>query len=149
ALDGTVRNAYALREFAAGDRFEVGPFRGDTWALPHFMPNAGLRLTAAGRALAYTGDTGPSAALTAPPPDAGLFLAEATYAEAVPNDSAAHLSSARQAGEVAARAGVGRLVLTHLQPTTTPGSAEEAARRAFGGDLAVASGGLVADLGPS
>lgn len=58
ALDGTVRDAYAVREFAAGDRFEVGPFGVDTWQLPHSRPNAGLRLAAAGWVLAYTGDTG-------------------------------------------------------------------------------------------
>ena len=33
-------DAYALRDFTAGDRFEVGPFLVDTWALPHFVPNA-------------------------------------------------------------------------------------------------------------
>lgn len=62
ALDNPrmLADAYALGEFSAGDRFEVGPFLVDTWALPHFVPNAGLRLTAGGRVLAYTGDTGPS-----------------------------------------------------------------------------------------
>jgi ribonuclease BN (tRNA processing enzyme) len=78
---------------------------------------------------------------------ADLFLAEATYAEEVPADSAAYLSSARQAGEVAARAGVGRLLLTHLQPGTVPVGAEAAARCAYRGEVAVARGGLVAELG--
>jgi ribonuclease BN (tRNA processing enzyme) len=147
ALDRTVRDAHEVREFAAGDRFEVGPFQIDTWQLPHFMPNAGVRLAAAGRVLAYTGDTGPSPALVDLARGADLFLAEATYAEEVPADSAAYLSSARQAGEVAARAGVGRLLLTHLQPGTEPAQAEAAARRAYHGEVAVARGGLVADLG--
>jgi ribonuclease BN (tRNA processing enzyme) len=57
---GTLENAYQVHEFAAGDRFEIGPFRVDTRSLPHFVPNAGLRLAAGGRVLAYTGDTGPS-----------------------------------------------------------------------------------------
>jgi ribonuclease BN (tRNA processing enzyme) len=124
ALDGTVREAHAVREFVAGDRFEVGPFQVGTWPLPHFLPNAGLRLAAAGRVLAYTGDSGPSPALAELARGADLFLAEATYPEEVPADSAASLSSARQAGEVAAR-------------------------RAYGGQVEVAVGGLVTDLGPS
>lgn len=146
ALDRTVQGAHAVREFTAGDRFEIGPFQVDTWLLPHFMPNAGLRLAAAGRVLAYTGDTGPSPAITDLARGADLFLAEATYAEEVPADSAAYLSSARQAGEVAARAGTGRLMLTHLQPGTAPADAEAAARRGYRGEVTVARGGLVADL---
>jgi hypothetical protein len=62
ALDrpGLLDDAYALREFTAGDRFEVGPVVVASWPLPHSVPNAGLRPEAAGRVLAYTGDTGPS-----------------------------------------------------------------------------------------
>jgi ribonuclease BN (tRNA processing enzyme) len=149
ALDTTVQEAHAVREFAAGDRFEVGPFQVDTWALPHFLPDAGLRLAAGGRVLAYTGDSGPSPALVDLARGADLFLAEATFPEEVPADSAAYLSSARQAGEVAARAGAGRLLLTHLQPGADRAAAEAAARRGYGGEVAVATGGLVADLGPS
>jgi ribonuclease BN (tRNA processing enzyme) len=50
-------------EFAAGDQFAVGPFQVQTWQLPHRVPSAGVRLAAAGRVLAYTGDTGPSPAI--------------------------------------------------------------------------------------
>jgi hypothetical protein len=58
ALDNPrmLADACALREFTAGHRFEVGPFQVDTWALPHFDPNAGVRLTADGHVLAYMGD---------------------------------------------------------------------------------------------
>lgn len=50
-----------MRVFMAGDRFEVGPFQVDTWSLPHFVPNAGLRLTAGGQEQGQDGrptDTG-------------------------------------------------------------------------------------------
>jgi len=53
-------DAIALREFTPGDRLEVGPFGVRSWPLPHWVQNAGLRLEADGRALAYTGDSGPS-----------------------------------------------------------------------------------------
>jgi ribonuclease BN (tRNA processing enzyme) len=142
AMAGTV----AVRNFAAGDRFEVGPFQVDSWSLPHFVPNAGLRLTAGGRVLAYTGDTGPSPDIVALARDADVFLAEATYPDQVPAAMAGYLSTAWQAGQDAVRAGAGRLVLTHLWPGLEPDTAADAARRAYDGELAVARPGLVVDL---
>jgi ribonuclease BN (tRNA processing enzyme) len=149
ALDGPgkLEGAAAVAGFTAGASFEVGPFRVDTWPLPHHVPNAGLRLTAGGRVLAYTGDTGPDAAIVELARDADLFLAEASFPERVPADAAPYLSSARQAAEAAAAAGAGRLLLTHLLPGTDPNRAEDAARGAYPGELAVARGGLVVDLG--
>jgi ribonuclease BN (tRNA processing enzyme) len=143
----TLAGASAVVEFAAGDRFDIGPFQVRTWPLPHWVPNAGLRLAAAGRVLAYTGDTGPSPAIVELARGADLFLAEASYPERVPADAAAYLSSARQAGQDAAAADAGRLLLTHLLPGTAPGLAEAAAGAAFGGTVGVARGGVVADLG--
>jgi ribonuclease BN (tRNA processing enzyme) len=150
ALDNPrmLADAYALRDFSAGDRFEVGPFQVDSWALPHFVPNAGLRLTAGGRVLAYTGDTGPSADIAVMARDADVLLAEATFPDRVPDaDDARYLSTARQAGEHAARAGAQRLILTHLWPGTDPAAARVAARRAHRAELDVATPGLTVDLG--
>jgi ribonuclease BN (tRNA processing enzyme) len=81
ALDrpGTLDDAFELREFVPGSAFGAGPFSVRTWLLPHWMPNAGLRLQAEGTALAYTGDTGPSPDLPALAQDADLFIAEASY----------------------------------------------------------------------
>jgi ribonuclease BN (tRNA processing enzyme) len=145
---GTLQDAFTLAEFAAGDQFEVGPFQVETWQLPHWVPNAGIRLAADGQVLAYTGDTGPSPAIVELARGANLFLAEASFPEQVPARSAGYLSSARQAGEDAARAGVGQLLLTHLLPGTAPGLAEAGARATFTGEVGVAHGGIVADLGP-
>jgi ribonuclease BN (tRNA processing enzyme) len=149
ALDepGTLAGAAALSAFAAGESFEVGPLRVDTWPLPHWVPNAGLRLEAAGPVLAYTGDTGPSPDLLDLARDADVFLAEASFPERVPVDAVRHLSSALQAGEHAARAGAGRLLLTHLLPGTAPQAAVAAARRAYAGEVEAAHGGLTADIG--
>jgi ribonuclease BN (tRNA processing enzyme) len=146
ALDrpGMLDDALELREFAPGAAFEAGPFSVRTWLLPHSRPNAGLRLRAGGTVLAYTGDTGPSPDLPALARDADLFLAEASYPQRVPGDLAGTLSSARQAGQTAATAGAGRLLLTHLMPGTDPGASVRAAAAGYGGDIAVAVPGLVA-----
>ncbi|HEY7813774.1 MAG TPA: hypothetical protein VIC62_11075, partial [Nakamurella sp.] len=43
---------------------------------------------------------------------------DASYPDRVPDDNAAHLSSARQAGQQAHDAGARHLMLTHLMPGT-------------------------------
>jgi ribonuclease BN (tRNA processing enzyme) len=131
-------SAYRLCEFSAGSAFEVGPFRIDTWALPHFLPNAGIRLSADGHGVAYTGDTGPSEGLVSLARGADLFIAEATYADEMDAKNAPYLSSARQAGEYATRAGVGRLLLTHLWPEEDPAPYLAAARLNYDGAMGIA-----------
>lgn len=140
------RNACTQRDFTPGRRFEIGPFTVDSWALPHHVPNAGLRLTTDRRSLAYTGDSGPSPDLAVLARDADVFLAEATYPEQVPADDAPYLSSARQTGETAARAGVGRLLLTHLWPGSSSEAALRAARQSYGGGIEVATPGHTTTL---
>jgi ribonuclease BN (tRNA processing enzyme) len=106
-----------------------------------------MRLIAGSRSLAYTGDAGPDDALVELARGADVLLAEATFADAVPEDSRGQLSSARDAGMQATRAAVGRLVLTHLQPGTDPSHALEAASRAgFRYQLDIAERGLVVDF---
>jgi ribonuclease Z len=70
-----------------------------------------------GRRLVYSGDTTFAPALVELADGADLLIHEATYSEADRPlaDRAAHATAA-QAAEVARRAGVGRLVLTHFSP---------------------------------
>jgi ribonuclease BN (tRNA processing enzyme) len=148
ALDrpGMLTDAYTLHEFTAGDRLDIGPFAAQTVLLPHSRPNAGVRLTAGGRVLAYTGDTGPTPDVVTLARDADLLLAEASYADEVPEDSRRHLTSARQAGRQARDAGARRLVLTHLLPGTDAAAAHTAARDGYDGEIGIATSGLVVDL---
>lgn len=148
ALDrpGMLEAAYVPHEFTAGDPLDIGPFRAQTRLLPHYLPNAGIRLAAGGRVLAYTGDTGPSPDVVELARDADLLVAEATYVTRVPEDSQGHQSSARQAGRQAAGAGAGRLLLTHLRPGTDHAAARAAAVDGYGGEVEVATAGLVIDL---
>jgi ribonuclease BN (tRNA processing enzyme) len=140
ALDrpGMLDSAIDLHEFEPGATFAVGPAEVRTWLLPHWLPNAGIRLSSGGSSLAYTGDTGPSPDLLDLAAGADVFVAEATYPVKVPGDSSRYLSSALQAGQVAARCGVGQLVLTHLLPGSDPAPSAEAAAAAFGGQISVA-----------
>lgn len=149
ALDGPsmhLGEACEVQEFVAGDRLVIGPFDVETRALPHFVPNAGFRLTADGTVLMYTGDTGPSLRVIELAEGADLLLAEATYLERVPDNSAGLLSSARQAGEQASKAAVKRLLLTHLWPGTNPAAALAMAGRAYDGWIGIAGPRVAVDL---
>ncbi|MGP4016656.1 MBL fold metallo-hydrolase [Saccharopolyspora sp. 5N708] len=148
ALDGRMlAGSYEVRDFDAGTAFAIGPFTVDTKLLPHFVPNAGIRLMADGEVFACTGDTGPSPDIVALARDADVFLAEATFPEQVlPEQDAPFLSTARQAGAYAAEAEVGRLVLAHLWPGVEPAAAEQSARATCTGRIDVATPGLTATL---
>ncbi len=148
ALDrkGMLDDHLVPHDVVYGDRFAVGPFDVLGWLLPHSLPNAGLRLIADGKTLAYTGDTGPSPDLVNLAKDADVFLAEATYPRQTPADLAATLSTASLAGRTAAQASAGRLVLTHLWPDADHGEALAAAAENYSADIAVAVPGLVVDL---
>jgi ribonuclease BN (tRNA processing enzyme) len=151
ALDdpGMLEGVVDLHEFGAGDRLAIGPFSVASWPLPHFVPNAGLRLSADGQTLAYTGDSGPSESMVELASDADLFLAEATFATEVPPRFAGNLSTAVAAGQTAARAAAGRLMLAHLWPGSDPVAALDAAQAGYRGETTVASPGITVDLGPA
>jgi ribonuclease BN (tRNA processing enzyme) len=149
ALDrpGMLDAAYDLHEFDIGDAFDIGPLRAETRELPHFVPNAAVRLTGAGRSLVYTGDGGPTPALVELADAADLLVAESTYIDDVPSDSRGLLCDARTAGRQAASARAGRLMLTHLWPDDDPEAALRAAATEYAGPTAVARPGVTVDLG--
>lgn len=144
ALDrpGMLDPAYDLHELTPGDQLEIGPFHAETRPLPHYRPNAGIRLTAGDRTLVYTGDTGPTPELPKLSHNADILLCEASYVHEVPEDSRQWLFSARQAGAVATEAGVGRLLLTHLMPGTATPAALAAAADQFTGPIDIATSGV-------
>jgi ribonuclease BN (tRNA processing enzyme) len=148
ALDrpGMLADAYFLNEFAPGSALSIGPFGCQTRLLPHWLPNAGLRLAADDVVIAYTGDTGPSPDIAELARDADLLIADATFVSQVPEDSQGYLSSAHDAGQEATAAGVRRLLLTHLWPGTDQDAARTAAADHYAGELVVATADLVLDL---
>jgi len=148
ALDqvAALQGACEVREFNAGEAFPIGPFGIESRLLPHFVPNAGLRITANGLSVTYTGDAGPSGDLVELAGSTDLLLAESTYVESVPSTLVGSLNSALEVGRQASQAGVARLLLTHLWPGTDPEASRTAASRSFREWIGVAAGGLVVDL---
>ena len=92
---------------------ELGPFTAELVRTAHPVECYAIRLTAGGRSLVYTGDTGASAAVVELARDADVLLAEAAHPDVPDLPRDLHLTG-REAGEHAAAAGVGRLLLTHV-----------------------------------
>lgn len=108
-----------LQEVEPGRTVKVGPVRLTPFAVEHNVAALGCRVESGKRALAYSGDSKKCDALVEGARDAQLFLCEATLQDGVGDaefnrrQMQAHMT-ARQAGEVAGKAGVRSLVLTHL-----------------------------------
>ena len=97
-----------------------------------------------GRRFVYTGDTRPVNATVEAAADADLLIHDATFAddESGRARSTGH-STAREAGEVAARAGAKRLVLTHISSRYAGDASrlEREASEVFDRDLSIAADG--------
>lgn len=125
---------------------EIGPFRVTLAHVNHPVETFGFRIEAGGRTLAYSADTGESAALVDLARGADLLLCEASFTSGPDLPEGLHLT-ARQAAEHAAQAGAGQLILTHLVPWNDRARTLEEAAPHFPGPLSLATSGLVADLG--
>jgi ribonuclease BN (tRNA processing enzyme) len=124
---------------------ELGPFRVTPFPVAHPVPAYGFRVTAGGRTLAYTGDTGRCASLGEIAADADLLLAEASFRHGDDNPDNLHLTG-REAGELAARNGVRQLVVTHVPPWHRVEDMVTEARAVYDGELAAARAGAVFEV---
>lgn len=135
---------YAFHELPAGD-LRLGPFQIRTAVVAHPVESHAARLTADGRSLVYSSDTGTSASLVELARGCDVLLCEASWPSDPPPPPGIHLTGG-QAGEHAAQAGVGRLLLTHLMPSTAPGPVLQAARAAYHGPVELVSYGCTYDI---
>jgi len=138
--EGPLDDVFRFHQLSPGS-FEVGPFQVTVDRVNHPVECYGVRLEHGGRVLAYSADTAPCDALQRLAHNADLFLCEASYNDGEENPPDLHLTG-RDAGEAAAKAGVARLLLTHL--VTAWGSeanAYESASAAFAGPIEVARAG--------
>lgn len=120
-----------------GAEHHVGPFRMATAPMRHSVPTIGVRLEADGAAMAYSADTGPTSEVEALASGADVFVAEASWQGERGDQPPIHLT-ATEAGEAGARAGAGRLTLTHIRPYMDVDLSKEEAAMAFDGDLVIA-----------
>ncbi|MGH3698870.1 MAG: MBL fold metallo-hydrolase [Pseudonocardiaceae bacterium] len=132
-------DVYNFRDY--GDVAQIGPFEVRAALVAHPCEAYALRLSSAGRALVYSGDTGPCPQLAELATGADVLLAEASWPDRPDNPLGMHLSG-RNAGEAAAAAGVGLLLITHVPPWTDAEQVLTEAKAAFDGPTELVRSGM-------
>jgi ribonuclease BN (tRNA processing enzyme) len=123
---------------------QVGPFELDTVLLPHYVTNLGIKLTAPGLSVAYTGDSGPSPLLPTLAEGTDLFISDATLQGPSPNTTPRYVMTATEAATGAA--GAQRLLLTHFWPGSDRSVSVIEAQKVFAGEVIAAEEGLALTL---
>jgi ribonuclease BN (tRNA processing enzyme) len=123
-------DVYSFRTYREAAR--IGPLEVCAAPVEHPCEAYALRLHHAGRTLVFSGDTGPCRQLVELAAGADVLLAEASWTDRTDNPSGVHMSGT-DAGEAAAAAGVGRLLITHVPPWTDSEQVLAEARSAFSG----------------
>jgi ribonuclease BN (tRNA processing enzyme) len=110
-------DVFAFHPLGDGGSAQVGGATLTARRVDHLCEAYALRVDAGGRSLVYSGDTGPCTALVELTRGADVLLCEATWPHVSDQweepPPGVHLSG-RQAGEHAAAAGVGKLLITHV-----------------------------------
>lgn len=128
----------------AGLTRTLGPFTVTSYEAWHPVPALAYRISGPAEGggaavLTFTGDTDLSESVVEAARDADLLLAEAGWAHREQNPPGIHLTGAG-AGELAARSGAKRLVVTHVASWVDPAATLEQARRAHASAVLAAPG---------
>ena len=110
---------FDLRILAPGDQLSLGDAEITVTAARHPVPAIGFRVSCEGKAFGYTGDTNTLPSLAEDYRGCNLLLADGLFPASVWTEEKPHLS-AELAARIAEEAGVGRLVITHLNPVFPP-----------------------------
>ncbi|HWB66122.1 MAG TPA: MBL fold metallo-hydrolase [Mycobacteriales bacterium] len=130
-------SVYDFRPVKDGSHVSIGPFEVDLQLVVHPVETYAMRVATDGRTLTYSADCGPCGSLVDIARGADVFLCEASYLDGDDNPPDIHLTG-REAAEHAMRAGVGRLLLTHLVPWGDETRTMTEATAGYDGDVAIA-----------
>jgi ribonuclease BN (tRNA processing enzyme) len=135
----TMTSAFNFLDLTVGS-IDIGPLRVRTALMNHPVQTFGFRIEHDGQVLAYSADTGPTPELVKLATGADVLLSEASFLDRPDLPGDLHLT-ARQAGQHAAQAEVGELVLTHLVAWNDQAQSRDQAAAAFDGTLSLAAPG--------
>ncbi len=137
---------FDVRPWVDGEAVNIGSLNVLPRLVCHPTESYGMRFTdPSGASFVYSGDTGVCDALVELARGADVLLCEASFHDGRDSVPDMHLNG-REAAEHATRAGVGRLLLTHLPPWNDPARCLAEAAPAFVGPLEVARAGAVIDI---
>ena len=131
-------------DLAPGDGFTAGPLSFIAHEADHSGACLCFRVESEGRSVCLSGDTGPCAGLTTAAAGADLLICECSVQEQ--EEGPGHMK-ASQVGQVAAEAGAGRVVLTHLYQRVEDSGPAEVVGQYYDGPVELAADGMVLEPG--
>lgn len=139
-----VEEAFAIEEYTAADRPQIGPLRLTFQPVPHFTATCAVAVESADSngKLVFGADSRPTHDLVEFAHEADLLLVEATLPRPERSGERGHMTP-REAGEHGRAAAARRLVLTHISDELDGLWAQAEAADAFGGPVELAREGAV------
>lgn len=147
---GLIDSAFEVAEYETAGTLELGPLTASLHPVPHYTLTHAIRLdTPSGGRLVFGADCRAGPELEEAARGADVLLAEATLREPEPNSvplsRRGHMSP-EEAAEIAFRAGVGSLVLTHISDQVDADAALADAEDRFSGPVEIAAEGSCWEL---
>ena len=137
----TYSNEFRFVEICPGSVMQIGPMRIEAFEAWHTVPGVGLRVTGPSEAdvnrdvtFAYTGDSDLCDGEVEAARRVDLLLSECAFEDGRDSVRGVHMTGTR-AGQLAQQAGAAKLLLTHLQPWTSPENVRRAAETVFAGPV--------------
>nr|GGG75098.1 hypothetical protein GCM10011398_19880 [Virgibacillus oceani] len=125
-----------------GEQLEVGPFSITFFKTKHPVPCYGMRISDGNSSIVYTADTAHMDSWSEFAKDADLLITDCNFYADQDGKSAGHMTS-KEGAMIAAEAGVGELILSHLPQYGDNFQLVEEAGNYFDGDIVLAKEGLV------
>jgi ribonuclease BN (tRNA processing enzyme) len=142
--DDLIENAFDLEEFSPESVLDIGSMRFRFQDVPHFTKTFAIEIssTNGGGRITYGADCSPNEKLVKFAMGSDLLIVEATLPRPERTGIRGHLTP-EEAGEHASKAGVKRVLLTHVSDELDALWVKKCARRAFKGPIEVAREGAV------
>lgn len=147
--DETYESEFEFVHVKPGHTLQVGPMYVEFFEAYHTIEAVSMRVTGPSEndpdeqvVLAFTGDTDYAQTVVDCARNADVLLSEAAFEEGRDEVEGIHLTGKR-AGELARDANAKRLLLTHLQPWTSPVRTAQDAQSVFDGEVKVVKAGEV------
>jgi ribonuclease BN (tRNA processing enzyme) len=142
-----LNEAFEMAEFDPAQPLPIGSGRLRFAQTTHFITSFAIRYERNGTSITYSADTAPDQRVVELARGTDVFLCEATLlADEHEQGGVRGHSSSKEAGQMAADAGVKRLILTHYSQDATSTDLEAGARTIYKGDISVADDHTVIEV---
>ena len=144
--DWDLHPAVCHHGLSSGEKRDIGGFAVEFFEVEHRVPTVAVRISHGGRSVAFSADSLPCGGLVGAARNADLFICDAMCAEADGENARnrAHVlmhPTAKEAAEIANRAGAHRLACVHIARFGSPQNVLAEARAIFRGPVMVPNDG--------